>query len=146
MSLVVRHPHLLEPCKHTEVYLIGMAQEPIARLPKNSWESRRVLALSPVVSREALTDYSKDGVTGFCRRSPKNTSSCKLPADGSSIVLSNTTCSEQLLANEATGHGSPHPCRTYGVARPAERLVSMALCRPSLISLGAVLGVAAVPG
>jgi hypothetical protein len=31
--------------------------------------------------------------------------------------------------------GSPHPCRTFGVARPAERLVSTALSRPSLIRM-----------
>jgi hypothetical protein len=30
---------------------------------------------------------------------------------------------------------SPHPCRGYGVARPAERLDSTALSRPSLIRM-----------
>jgi hypothetical protein len=30
---------------------------------------------------------------------------------------------------------SPHPCGAYGVARPAEMLVSMALSRPSLIRM-----------
>ena len=34
---------------------------------------------------------------------------------------------------------SPRPCRAYGVARPAERLVSMALRRPSLIRMRALV-------
>jgi hypothetical protein len=39
---------------------------------------------------------------------------------------------------------SPHPCRTYGVARPAQRLVSMALGRRSLIRMRAEVQV--LPG
>jgi hypothetical protein len=41
--------------------------------------------------------------------------------------------------------GSPHPCRTYGVVRPVERLVSTALSRPSLIRMRSQVQVLAGP-
>src|SRR5215217_6044875 len=41
--------------------------------------------------------------------------------------------------------GSPHPCRTYGVVRPAERLVSTAVGRPSLIRMRSQVQVLAGP-
>ena len=44
-----------------------------------------------------------------------------------------TSVSSPKAAAQQRDAGSPHPCRTYGVARPAQRLDSMALGCRSLI-------------
>ena len=49
-----------------------------------------------------------------------------------------------VAANEAR-YDSPHPCRTYGVARPAERLNSTALNCRSLIRMRSQVQVLAGP-
>jgi Domain of unknown function (DUF5753) len=46
---------------------------------------------------------------------------------------------------DPAGDGSPHPCGTYGVARPAEMLASMALGRRSLIRMRSQVQVLAGP-
>ena len=58
--------------------------------------------------------------------------------DGSSVRIEKhdplTTGRDRLLGAGYSGRtvGSPHPCSAYGAARPAQRLVSMALSRRSL--------------
>jgi hypothetical protein len=46
---------------------------------------------------------------------------------------------------KAAGRRFTHPCRTYGVARPAQRLDSTALGRPSLIRMTPLVQVLAGP-
>src|SRR5215213_8729266 len=50
-----------------------------------------------------------------------------------SIPLALPSLYVSALSNAAGDIGSPHPCRTYGVARPAQRLGSTALGYRSLM-------------
>jgi hypothetical protein len=52
-----------------------------------------------------------------------------------SIPLAFPSLYISALSNAAGDSGSPHPCRTYGVARPAQRPVSTALGCRSLIRM-----------